>query len=286
MGQAQAGFDSKIPLLGSVGDLEKLIFEYGVNEVVTFFDYHKYSSVTDKLAEILYAGIIVVDLPRFYEQATGKVPVEYIDQTWFLSHIHAGKYGFENFKQIIDGVVAFWMLILFLPFFPLVALAIKLNSRGKIIYSQTRIGQHGKPFTLYKFRTMTQDAEKDSGAVWAKENDPRITRVGGFLRKTRLDEIPQLINVLKGQMSLVGPRPERPEFVAELKEQIPFYTRRHLVKPGLTGWAQVKYRYGNTTEDTLEKLQHDLFYIKNRSMLLYMMILLRTVRIVLSREGM
>jgi lipopolysaccharide/colanic/teichoic acid biosynthesis glycosyltransferase len=167
----------------------------------------------------------------------------------------------------------------------LVALTIKLESRGPVLFRQARLGQNGRIFILNKFRSMREDAEKDTGPVWAQDQDPRVTRVGGFLRKTRLDELPQLINVLLGDMSFIGPRPERPEFVYSLQKQIPFYMERLSVKPGITGWAQVRYRYGATVEDAIEKLQYDLYYIKNLSLFLDLVILIATIQVVLFARG-
>jgi lipopolysaccharide/colanic/teichoic acid biosynthesis glycosyltransferase len=160
-----------------------------------------------------------------------------------------------------------------------------MDSEGPILFSQERVGQDGRPFTLHKFRSMRADAEKLTGPVWATEDDPRITRTGRFIRRTRLDELPQLFNVLSGDMSLVGPRPERPNFVADLAAQIPYYGQRHIVKPGITGWAQINYPYGNTVEDALKKLQYDLFYIKNQSVVFDLSILFNTVKIVILRKG-
>ena len=172
-----------------------------------------------------------------------------------------------------------------LPFIPLIALAIKLDSPGPIFFRQLRVGEREKNFILYKFRTMLDDAENGTGAIWAQEKDPRVTRVGNFFRKSRIDEIPQLFNVLMGDMSLVGPRPERPEFIDKLKKVIPYYSERHFVKPGVTGWAQVRYPYGASVEDALEKLRYDLYYIKNLSITFDLMIILETVNVVLFRRG-
>jgi len=166
-----------------------------------------------------------------------------------------------------------------------VAIAVRLDSPGPVFFRQERTGQGGRPFTLAKFRSMRQDAEKLSGPVWATEDDPRVTRVGRFLRKARLDELPQLFNILAGSMSLVGPRPERPHFVAELAKKLPYYLQRHTAKPGLTGWAQINYPYGSTVEDALQKLQYDLFYIKYQSLLFDLSILFHTVKTVLLRKG-
>jgi sugar transferase (PEP-CTERM system associated) len=232
------------------------------------------------------AGLDVVDAVSFYEQMTGKLLIENIQPSWFIfsngfrvtSFMRAQKRVFDVFFSVIG-------LILAAPLFPLVALLVKLDSPGSAFFSQSRVGEKEVLFKVYKFRTMTQDAEKGTGAVWAKENDPRVTRIGHFLRKSRLDEIPQLFNVLKGDMSFVGPRPERPEFVEQLKEEIPYYSKRHFLKPGLTGWAQVKYSYGASAEDALEKLRYDLYYIKNYTLLLDFQILLETIKVVLFSRG-
>jgi len=176
-------------------------------------------------------------------------------------------------------------VLLALPIMLIVAGLIKLTSSGSVLYHQERVGQHGRIFTVHKFRSMVTDAEANTGAVWSQPNDQRITPVGRMLRRTRLDELPQLWNVLRGDMSLVGPRPERPEFVRSLTEQIPFYGQRHVVRPGLTGWAQVRYTYGASVEDAMEKLQYDLYYIKNMSLALDLFILFSTVKTVLQRQG-
>jgi exopolysaccharide biosynthesis polyprenyl glycosylphosphotransferase len=188
-------------------------------------------------------------------------------------------------KQITSFLVSAVLFVLFLPFIPFIALLIKLDSRGPVFHRQERVGQDGKIFTLWKFRSMSEDAERHSGPVWAGEKDNRVTRIGRYLRRTRLDELPQLYNILKGDMNLVGPRPERPHFVKQLSEIIPFYNLRHSVKPGVTGWAQIKYRYGNSVEDSVEKLQYDLFYVKNLSWLLDLVIIFDTAKIVLVRKG-
>jgi exopolysaccharide biosynthesis polyprenyl glycosylphosphotransferase len=188
-------------------------------------------------------------------------------------------------KRTLDVCLAVIGLVLTLPVMGLVAIAVRLSSPGPALYHQERVGQDGRVFVIHKFRSMQADAEKESGAVWAQSADRRVTAVGRFLRRTRLDELPQLWNVLCGHMSVVGPRPERPEFVAGLKEQIPYYGQRHVVRPGLTGWAQVRYTYGASVEDALMKLQYDLYYIKNRSLAFDLFIIAKTVKTVLMRKG-
>ncbi len=231
-------------------------------------------------------GVEVVDALCFYEQMTGKLLVESIQPSWFIFSNGFRVTRFMRFqKRFFDLLLSGLGLVLAAPMLPLIALAVKLDSPGPVFFSQLRVGAGDKPFAVYKFRTMRNDAEKGTGAVWAQKDDPRVTLVGKFLRKTRLDEIPQLFNVLKGDMSFVGPRPERPEFVEQLKTRIPYYSKRHFVKPGVTGWAQVKYPYGASEEDSLEKLRYDLYYIKNYSLLLDFEIILETVKVVLFGRG-
>jgi sugar transferase (PEP-CTERM system associated) len=231
-------------------------------------------------------GIEVMDAPTFYELVHRKLMVEAITPGWFIfSNGFRRSALFRFSKRAVDLVLSAAGLVLTAPFFPLIGLAIKLDSRGRVLFSQLRVGLNEKPFMLYKFRTMSQDAEVRTGAVWAAKNDPRVTRVGRFLRNSRIDELPQLINVLKGEMSFVGPRPERPEFVEELKQSIPFYSKRHFIKPGLTGWAQVRYSYGSSVEDALEKLRYDLYYIKNIRPFLDTLIFFETIKVVLFGRG-
>ena len=188
-------------------------------------------------------------------------------------------------KRIIDVILSFFMLLLLLPVFFITALLIKLDSKGTVFFSQERVGENGKTYMVHKFRSMAANAEEHSGPVWAQDDDSRITRVGGYIRKLRIDEIPQLWNVLKGQMSFVGPRPEREYFIKKLEAVIPYYAQRFSVKPGITGWAQVRYGYGASVEDAIEKLNYDLFYIKNMSIFMDLIIVLRTVKIVLFGKG-
>jgi len=209
-----------------------------------------------------------------------------INQEWFLEKLTEGtKRPYEFVKRLFDIIFSVIFGVISLVIFPIIALAIKINSRGPLLYRQKRVGQYGKEFEIIKFRTMNEDAEKESGAVWAKEDDPRVTVLGKFLRKTRIDELPQLWNILKGEMSLIGPRAERPEFDEKLKKKIPFYEERYLIRPGLSGWAQIQYRYGASVKDAHEKLQYDLFYIKNRSLALDLSIALKTTNIVFRQAG-
>jgi len=233
-----------------------------------------------------FAGVDIVDAPSFYEEVMGKMLIENITPGWF---IFAEGFKLNRtvkfFKRMYDVFFASVGLILTAPLFPLIALLIKIDSKGPVFYRQLRVGEGEINFHLIKFRTMKQDAETQTGAVWAQKNDKRVTRIGGILRKLRLDELPQFINVLKGEMSFIGPRPERPEFVARLQQTIPFYINRHFVKPGITGWAQIKYRYGASEEDSLEKLRYDLYYIKNLSLLLDTSITIDTIKVVLFGKG-
>jgi exopolysaccharide biosynthesis polyprenyl glycosylphosphotransferase len=225
-----------------------------------------------------------------YERISGRVPVTYIHDDWAVvfAPSRGGDYFFDPYpliKRGIDLLLALLVGVVFVIVLPLVALIIRLDSPGSIFYTQERLGQGGRPFRIYKFRSMVSDAEAQTGAVFSKKGDPRVTRFGRFMRKTRLDELPQVINVLRGEMSVVGPRPERPEHVERLTQKIPFYRTRLIVKPGLTGWAQVRYNYGSTDEDALVKLEYDLYYIRHQSFLLDVNIMLRTVGKILSMSG-
>jgi sugar transferase (PEP-CTERM system associated) len=241
---------------------------------------------TKELLKCRVAGIDVIEGNSFFEMLTGKLIVKAINPSWLIF-----SEGFRTsrtrrvIKRSIDLIVSFIGLILFLPLMGIIAILVKLDSKGPVIFSQERVGQKGKIYSIHKLRSMICDAEQESGPVWAEDDDDRITRVGKIIRKWRFDEIPQLWNVLKGDMSFVGPRPERKYFVEDLQKMIPYYRERHAVKPGITGWAQVSYGYGATVEDAVEKLNYDLFYIKNLSFLMDLMIILRTIKIVLFRKG-
>lgn len=232
------------------------------------------------------SGIEVVDATSFYEELTGKLLIENITpSSFFFSDGFRITDTKRIFKRIFDILCSLAGMLITMPLLPFIAVLIKLDSRGPIFFRQKRVGEMEKEFMLYKFRTMREDAEKSTGAVWAEKNDPRITNIGGFLRKTRLDELPQFYNVLRGDMSFIGPRPERPEFVNKLKEIIPYYPERHFVKPGLTGWAQIRYAYGASTEDSVEKLRYDLYYIKHLSIFLDMVVMLETIKVMLFGKG-
>ena len=234
-------------------------------------------------------SLAVDNVAAFYEKTFGKIPIGHTEDRWIIhsTGFSVARSHFLHYTQrLFDIVLSVIMLLLGSPLMLLAAIAIKLTSRGPVIYKQDRVGKNNVPFNIYKFRSMYTDAEKHSGAVWSGgSKDPRVTPVGRFIRRTRIDELPQLVNVLLGQMSLIGPRPERVEFVKTLEEQIPFYFLRAAVKPGITGWAQVLFRYGASVEDAAEKLQYDLYYVKNRNMWLNLYILLKTVQTVLLKPG-
>jgi len=239
-----------------------------------------------QLLDCRLEGVLVTDLARFFERVHGQIPIDSLKASWLI-YGNGFRQDWQRslIKRVFDVAVSLFLLVLAAPLMALTTLAIVVESGFPVIYRQERIGFKGRPFSVLKFRSMRQDAEKDGKAVWAAKNDPRVTRFGRFLRRTRIDELPQLINVLRGEMSFVGPRPERGAFVAMLTEQIPFYAVRHSVKPGITGWAQVRYSYGATVEQSLKKVEYDLYYVKNHSLWLDLRILFETVRVVLSGEG-
>ena len=258
-----------------------------ITGIIVASDYTFTEKEVSALMDYRASGASLHDFTAFYEQFQSKVPVLHLKHGWFVQG--SGFYLLQNaiglkLKRLLDLLLAVILLVVLLPVFLLTAIAIRLDSAGPVFYGQTRKGLNDKNFKVHKFRSMFIDAEKE-GARWAEDNDPRVTRVGKFIRKARIDELPQLWNVLKGEMSFIGPRPERPEFIEQLEKEIPYYDLRHLVMPGITGWAQVMYPYGSSVEDAREKLQYDLFYIKNFSLLLDFVILMKTIRIVLRREG-
>jgi sugar transferase (PEP-CTERM system associated) len=258
----------------------------GIDRIVVAMEERRGKLPVDLLLSLKNRGVQVQDGNDVYESITGKVPIESIRLSWLLfsSGSHASRL-FLIYKRFASVVISIVGLLLSLPLLPFVALAIKLSSPGRVLYSQNRVGRDDRVFRCYKFRTMRSDAEAGTGPAWAEEDDPRVTQVGRFLRKTRIDEIPQLLNVLRGDMSLVGPRPERPEFVAALNGKIPYYHLRHSVRPGITGWAQILYKYGSSVEDAKEKLRYDLYYIKNSSAGLDLLIIINTIKIVLLGRG-
>lgn len=258
----------------------------GVHRVIVALPDRRNTLPVAELLDLRLAGVKVEEATSWLEKISGCIEVEQLYPSWLIfAEGFRSSSGFMALRRVFSTMVAFVALVSALPLVPLVMLAIKLDSKGPILYRQRRVGIGGSHFHCYKFRTMCEDAEADTGATWAWDDDPRITRVGRFLRASRLDEIPQLWCVLKGDMAFVGPRPERPEFVEWLSREIPYYGVRHLVRPGITGWAQVQYKYGNTLEDAREKLQYDLFYIKNASLGLDLLITFQTIKIVLLGRG-
>ncbi len=267
-------------------EILQIIKEQKVNRVVVALNERRGVLPVRDMFSCKLRGVEVVDALDYYEKQTGKLLVEHIYPGWFVfsKGFLITRLMFKK-QRIVDIVMAGLLLLLTLPFFPLVVMAIRCDSPGKILFRQKRVGFKEKEFDLIKFRTMCENAEEGTGAVWAQKADSRVTRLGGLMRKFRIDELPQLINVLKGEMSFIGPRPERPEFVKQLSAKIPYYSRRHSVRPGLTGWAQINYPYGASEEDALEKLRFDLYFIKNFSLILEMKIILGTFSVVLFGKG-
>jgi sugar transferase (PEP-CTERM system associated) len=272
-------------VIGSRTDLPRIIAENRVERIVVSMSDRRGSMPVDDLLQAKVSGVRVEDAATMYERITGKILIDEIKPSWliFSDGFRASRMT-RAVKRGFDVCVAALGLLLAAPLMALTALAIWLESPGPIFYRQERVGANGRHFTLTKFRSMRVDAEQGT-PIWAMEKDDRVTGVGRFIRMTRLDELPQLWNVLKGDMSCVGPRPERPFFVEQLAAEIPFYHTRHVVRPGVTGWAQVKYRYGSSVEDAREKLRYDLYYIKHQSIVFDFTILLDTVRVVLFRQG-
>jgi sugar transferase (PEP-CTERM system associated) len=268
------------------GSLEETVRQLGIDEIIVAVRQQRGGVLPLRaLLDCRLDGVQVTDLARYFERVHGQVPIESLKVSWLIYGQGFRQSAFRAaVKRSFDVVVSAALIVVTLPLLLGAICLIAAEGGGPIIYRQERVGYRGRTFTVYKLRSMHQDAEKN-GATWAVVNDDRVTRVGRLMRKTRIDELPQLLNVLKGEMSFVGPRPERPEFVAMLKEQIPFYDVRNSVKPGLTGWAQVRYSYGATVEQSVRKLEYDLYYVKNHTLLLDVMILLETVRVVVLGEG-
>lgn len=267
--------------------LEEFVERLKVDEVVVAVREQRGGVLPlDQLLGCRLSGVRFTNVAGFIERVGGEVPIDSLKASWLIygDGFRTGRVS-NLVKRIFDILMATLLLAVTLPIMLLAALAIAFEGRGPIIFRQERVGQAGRTFTLLKFRSMCPDAEKDGTPRWASTNDPRVTAVGRFLRRSRIDELPQVFNVLRGHMSFVGPRPERPGFVAQLTEQVPFYAARHCVKPGITGWAQVRYAYGASVEDSMKKLQFDLYYVKNHSLFLDVVILIETVRVVLLGKG-
>jgi sugar transferase (PEP-CTERM system associated) len=274
-------------VIGAIDDIPAIVRARGVDRVVVSLADARGKLPVDKLLEMKLDGVTFDHLASVYEQYTGKIAVENLRPSWLIFSPGFKKSRLLSMsKRLLDVTTAAVVLMVALPLMGIIALAIRLTSSGPVLYHQRRVGQHGRIFVVHKFRSMRADAEATTGPVWAvKHGDHRVTPFGSLLRRSRLDELPQLLNVLRGDMSFVGPRPERPEFVGELTKQIPFYGQRHIVRPGLTGWAQVRYTYGASVEDALQKLQYDLFYIKNMSIPLDLFIIFATVKTVVLGKG-
>ena len=270
----------------AIHDLGRFVENLGVSEVVLALQERRNALPLKDLLRIKTKGVHVNDFSSFIERETGRVDLDTINPSWliFSDGFSSSRMFSSAVKRVFDITASLLLLVLTLPVIVLFALLVRLDSKGPAFFRQTRVGLYGEPFTLIKLRSMRTDAEKD-GAKWAEENDPRITRLGRFIRKVRIDELPQTWSVLKGQMSFVGPRPEVPTFVESLEEEIPFYGERHMVKPGITGWAQINYPYGASVEDSRCKLEYDLYYAKNYTPFLDFVILLQTLRVILWPEG-
>jgi exopolysaccharide biosynthesis polyprenyl glycosylphosphotransferase len=275
-----------LPILSSVADIQKIISEKRISEVVIALDKPNHERLLDIITYANGSSVSLKISPDMYEVVSGLAKTEQIAGLPLI-HINPEIMSQQQkfAKRLIDVITAFIILTVFSPLWILLSLAIKVNSRGPILYRQERVGLNGKRFVAYKFRSMVKDAESDTGPVWADKDDPRITKIGRFMRRFRLDEIPQFINVIRGQMSVVGPRPERPYFVQQLSEEFPFYYRRHKVRPGISGWAQIKHPYDTDLEDVREKLKYDFFYIENAGLSLDLKIMVSTVAVMLSGKG-
>jgi sugar transferase (PEP-CTERM system associated) len=273
-------------VIGTPADIPRLIALHQIDRIVVGLSDRRGRLPIEELLHAKMAGVRVEEVTTTYERITGKILIDDLRPSWLIFSD-----GFRVsrltrwMKRGIDLTLSAVLAIVSAPFMLLTAVAVALESGFPVLYCQERVGENGRPFTLCKFRSMRTDAEKAGTPIWAKAGDDRVTRVGRFIRKTRLDELPQLWNVVRGDMSFVGPRPERPFFVAELAKEIPFYQQRHAVKPGLTGWAQVKYRYGSSIDDATEKLRYDLYYIKHLSIIFDLTIVFDTVKVVLFRKG-
>ena len=274
-------------VIGTLDELPRLVRERNATLIVVAQEDRRRRLPVDSLLRCRLAGVRVVEATSLFEDMSGRILVRDLRPSWLIFSGGFSKPRFlQSAKQAIETVLAAMLLAFLAPLLAFIALLVRLGSRGPVLYRQERVGKGGRIFTLLKFRTMREDAESASGPVWAAaEDDPRITLLGRLLRKTRLDELPQLWNVFRGDMSFVGPRPERPHFVEKLRKVIPYYDERHGVKPGITGWAQVKFPYGSTLEDAEEKLEYDLFYVKHMSPLLDLAIVLETAKVMLIGRG-
>ncbi|MBB5714214.1 TIGR03013 family XrtA/PEP-CTERM system glycosyltransferase [Sphingomonas aerophila] len=285
-GDAAPTVDRAVPR-DAIGNLADHVVSLDASELVLALEERRGALPLKDLLRVRTTGVQVSDLSTFLERETGRIDLGSVNPSWliFSDGFASGRMLSSASKRAFDIAASLFLLILMLPVLAITALAIKLESRGPALYRQRRVGLYGEPFDILKLRSMRQDAEVGGKAVWAAERDPRVTRVGRFIRKVRIDELPQCWTVLKGEMSFVGPRPERPTFVEDLEKQLPFYAERHMVKPGITGWAQINYPYGASIEDARHKLEFDLYYAKNYSPFLDLLIMLQTLRVVLWPTG-
>ena len=273
-------------IIGTCHDMCEIVEKEGISRIIVALSERRGRLPFDMLLKCRLNGIRIEDDATFYEGINGKIRLESLRPSWLIFSDGFKKSWLSlTTKRLLDIAASFILLIIALPVMILTSMLVKLDSRGPVFFKQERMGMDGRIFTLFKFRSMREDAEAKSGPVWATKDDDRVTRVGGIIRKTRLDELPQLINVLKGDMSFVGPRPERPFFIEQLKEKIPYYALRESVRPGVTGWAQIRYPYGASVEDAFEKLQYDLYYTKNMSFLLDLTLIFDTIKVVLLGRG-
>jgi sugar transferase (PEP-CTERM system associated) len=273
-------------VLGQAADLKAIIAAHQVERIIVGLSDRRGRLPIEELLQAKLSGVRVEDATTTYERLTGKILIDDLKPSWLIfSDGFRASRTTRFLKRMVDLSLSVLGVLLSAPLIGLTALAVKLDSAGSVLYSQLRVGENGRVFTVYKFRSMRSDAEGAGQPVWARDDDDRVTRVGRFIRLTRLDELPQLWNVMAGDMSFVGPRPERPFFVEQLARDIPFYTQRHAVKPGITGWAQVKYQYGSSIEDAMEKLRYDLYYIKHMSIFFDLTIVLDTVKVILFGKG-
>lgn len=286
VGTTEPGYNpGRIPLFRSISEIDHMLSSHRIDRLVVALDDRRGATPIEELLNYKLQGLTIEGGVSFYEKLTAKVMAERVDPSWIIFSEGFSTSRMQLFgKRLLDLAAAVSLLVLVFPVMILSALIIKFESPGPVFYRQERVGQGRRPFEVIKFRSMVQDAEKN-GAVWAVKNDSRVTRFGSFIRKVRIDELPQLFNVIRGEMSLVGPRPERPVFVEKLKESIPFYDVRHEVRPGVTGWAQICYPYGASEEDALRKLEYDLYYLKHMSVALDIIIIFRTVKTVLFAKG-
>ena len=281
---------TNVSIVETLANIKNKYPEQPIHLIVISPSQNTNQNLLKELYNDLFKQIEVVEEIDFFESITGRIPPSTFSESWFLANFHEQrKKTYDRVKILIDYLVAGIMSIFVIATFPLIALIIKINSKGPIFYKQERVGRNGQIFKVYKYRTMqalqADGSAETEGPRWAADKDQRITAVGKFLRRTRLDEIPQFFNILRGEMSLIGPRPERPEFVRQLTEKMPFYDLRHLIKPGLAGWAQLRKSYYGTMDENLYKLEYDLYYIKNRGPILDIIILLRTVNVLLRMIG-